>query len=194
MILRLLAFTACFFLIAGCSTTPDNEGAEAASEQEEGLSEEPMGEEGDVGSEDPAVTSEDAPAPEAAPVTPTKALYDRLGGKATLEQFADKLIDAIAANDELKKNPNIKSALEGDQTRNKQLLADFFCEKAGGPCTYGGTTIRQAFAPLKVTRAEWDVLRKKIFISVLKKMGVKKQERKELALIAAREKKNIVTQ
>ncbi len=184
MTLRAFLFGVLFLSLVSCSSSSkktDEAGDEVAAEEgeggegEEGLSDEPMDEEG--GDENAA----------------EKPLFDRLGGKAALETFASKFVDNLAANAEMKKNPAIAQALSGDQARHKQMLAEYFCANTGGSCQYSGRALKETHAPLKVSTTEWNVLRK-VFIKTLKQMKVPKKERMDLALIAARQKKQIVVQ
>lgn len=178
-----------FPALVGCASSPsaEDEGsgetaaAETSTDGDEGLSDEPMGEaDGETAEGGGAPVSE-------------QSLFDRIGGKGKLQMFADQFVAALAANAELLKNPGISKAMQGDQTRHKQMLVEFFCANSGGPCSYTGKTIKEAHAPLKVTTAEWNVMRK-VFIRTLREMKVPKRERMDLALIAARQKKHIVVQ
>ncbi len=178
-----------FATLVGCASSPD-EGEEASDDvaeagaggEEDGLSDEPMG--GDAATDEDAANA--APSPEA-----EKSLFDRIGGKGKLQMFADKFVTALAASADLQKNPTLAKAMQSDQTRHKQMLVDFLCANSGGPCSYGGKQIKEAHAPLKVTRDDWNAMRK-LFIRTLREMKVPKKERMDLALIAARQKKHIV--
>ena len=197
---RELLFGMMFLTMVGCAWTggqdgADNkEGANASAAEgasgEEGLSDEPLGEGESAANATDAKGANSATA--ATPATAEKSLFERIGGQPTLEAFASKFIDNLAANPELQKNPNIAGALKSDQTRHKQMLTEFFCAKAGGPCAYGGRPIGEVHSPLKVTKQEWNVLRK-VFIRTLREIKVPKKERKELAIIAARQKKQIIS-
>lgn len=178
--------------LVGCASTQDAaeentaDGAETAEASNEstaegddaGLSDEPMGD-----GEATAATNGES----------ERSLFDRIGGKGKLQMFADKFITALAANADLQKNPAIAAAMKADQSRHKQMLVDFLCANSGGPCTYGGRSMKEAHAAVKVTAADWNVMRK-IFIRSLREMKVPKKERMDLALIAAKQKKHIVTQ
>ncbi|MCM2282085.1 MAG: group 1 truncated hemoglobin [Bdellovibrionaceae bacterium] len=186
-----------FASLIGCAQTPDAEDgaaesgdvAEETAGDEEGLSDEPMSEDGG----ETAASEDAAPADEAAPATPEveKSLFDRIGGKGKLQQFVDKFVNAMAANTDLQKNTTLASAFKGDQARHKQMLVDYFCANTGGPCTYGGKPLKEAHGSMKVSKADWNVMRK-VFIHTLREMKVPKKERMDLALVAARQKKYIV--
>lgn len=188
-----------FTALVGCASSPsaDEQGGEesAAAEESEGggedaLSDEPLGE-----GEETAGGGEAANGGgEAAPETETeKSLFDRIGGKGKLQMFADKFVASLAASPDLQKNGVLANAMKADQTRHKQMLVDFFCANSGGPCNYGGKQMKEAHAPLKITKDDWNVMRK-LFIRTLREMKVPKKERMDLALIAARQKKHIVAQ
>lgn len=160
------------------------EGGEAAGEEKaaasgDGLSDEPMGDEGVSDAGMNAVTK--------------KSLFERVGGMKALEAFADKFVDALAKHPPLQGNANIVNAMKADQSRHKKLLAEWFCEQTGGPCKYSGREMKSTHAPLKMTATEWTSIRG-LFIRTLKELGVQKPERMELGLIAAKQKKNIVSQ
>ena len=189
MLLRLLVI-ASLVVTTACSSAPKEEGAEenAAAEgdvasTDEGLTDEPMNEEGGEDVSDAGATAKPA----------QKSLFDRVGGMAALEKFSSAFIDALATHPPLQKNANIVKAMKADQTKHKKMLAEFFCQQTGGPCKYSGRDMQTAHAPLKMTTDEWNSIRG-LFIRTLKGLGVQKAERMEMATIAARQKKLIVTQ
>ncbi len=185
MILRAFLFGVLFLSLVSCSTSSkktDDARDEAAAEEGEGGEEE-------GGLSDEPMDDDEGGGGNAA----EKSLFDRLGGKAALESFSSKFVDNLAANAEMTKNPAIAQALSGDQARHKQMLAEYFCANTVGSCQYSGRGIKETHAPLKVSTTEWNVLRK-VFIKTLKQMKVPKKERMDLALIAARQKKQIVAQ
>ena len=85
--------------------------------------------------------------------TSTKSLYERLGG-----------YDAIAAivNDfgrRWDENPQLKPFILGFSNdtgkRQIQTFIEFFCEQAGGPCTYLGRDMKTAHEGLVITEGHW---------------------------------------
>lgn len=194
---RALLLSLLLLTMVGCSSSPkgakdSEEGDEVAADNsggevdDEGLSDEPMGEDAAEDGDD-----EKASTTAAAPTPAEKPLFERVGGKPALEAFATKFLEAIAANPEIKKNAQISKALGKDQVHHKQMLVEFFCAQSGGPCQYSGRSMKDAHAQLKITKAEWNVMRK-VFIRTLRELNVPKPERMALALIAGRQKKQIV--
>jgi hemoglobin len=209
MLLRLLVIATVVFSISACSTNDKKKSADegaatedtaaadnpeggdkAAAKSDDGLTDEPLGDEAKADAKggkdevsDAGMTSQ--------PVQ--KSLFERVGGMKALEAFADKFVDAVAKHPPLQGNANIVNAMKADQSRHKKLLAEFFCEQSGGPCKYSGRDLKTVHAPLKMTAAEWNSIRG-LFIRTLKDLGVQKQERSELAIIAVKQKKNIVSQ
>ncbi len=195
MLLRLLMIATLMFSVSACGIfgggSKDDAPEEGAATEEtaaeandgqatdDGLSDEPM--DGDKEVSDAGMSAK--------PVG--KPLFERVGGMKALEAFAEKFVDALATHKPLQGNANIVNAMKADQTRHKKLLAEFFCEQSGGPCKYSGRDARTAHAPLKMTSTEWTSIRG-LFIRTLKELGVPKPERMELAIIAAKQKKNIV--
>jgi hemoglobin len=191
MKIRLLLFAFLFPALVGCATggggeeeASGDETETAAEGGEEALSDKPMGEGEETAEGEEAAEGTDEP-------TTERPLFDRIGGKGKLQSFADKFVDALVANPDLNKNPQLAAALKADQSRHKQMLAEFFCANTGGTCMYNGRTMKEAHAPVKVSKAEWNVMRK-LFIRTLRQMKVPKKERMELAVVAARQTKHIV--
>ena len=90
-----------------------------------------------------------SPQPEAT----ARSLYQRIGG-----------FDAIAAavvndfNRRWDEDPQLKPFIIGFSTdtgkRQVQMFIEFFCEQAGGPCTYLGRDMRTAHEGLVITEAQ----------------------------------------
>ena len=82
-----------------------------------------------------------------------ESLYDRMGQKEGLARISSLTIDISLQDDRIKDtfdNTNIK--------RFKGLLADQFCQLAGGPCVYKGRDMAKSHAHLKLVSRDFDAL------------------------------------
>lgn len=122
---------------------------------------------------------------------PAGTLYARLGGDAVVQNFSDQFVKQIALNNKIMSNPLIAGALSKNQDNHKKKLATLICQISGGPCKYEGLSMKAAHAPLKITQDEWKEMTR-VFIQVLQRLRVPKNERQELAKLVARYKGQIV--
>jgi hemoglobin len=67
-----------------------------------------------------------------------KSLYERLGGKPTIQAVASDLVDRILADRRV--NGSLAHAAASSQNTDayKAKLVDFLCQSMGGPCQYTG--------------------------------------------------------
>jgi hemoglobin len=85
--------------------------------------------------------------------TADSSLYERLGGRPTIESFVDDGIDRVLAND------RIAHHFEGvDIPDLKFHLTEQICQLAGGPCVYEGMDMESAHFGLDITAAEFNAL------------------------------------
>jgi len=187
LLFALMLFLSIGVSLSSCSLFGGGKSKEEAPAAEGEISEEGGEEGGDAAATDGDDSMDDMEAEDAT----EKTLFDRIGGKKTLQLFADQFVNALASNPSLAKNPQIATAMKADQTRHKQMLVDYFCEKSGGPCKYTGKTMKDSHAALKISEADWKVL-KVVFIRTLRQLKVPEQERRDLAKIAAKTKSQIV--
>jgi hemoglobin len=89
-----------------------------------------------------------------------RSLYQRIGGYDTI---------AAVVNDfgrRWDEDPQLKPFILGFSTdtgkRQIQMFIEFFCEQAGGPCTYLGRDMKTAHEGLVITEAHW-----KTFMGIL---------------------------
>lgn len=107
--------------------------------------------------------------------TTARSLYHRMGGYDTI---------AAVVNDfgrRWDEDPQLKPFILGFSTdtgkRQIQMFIDFFCEQAGGPCTYLGRDMKTAHEGLVITEAHW-----KAFMRILEaSLDVAKVPTKEKA-------------
>ena len=91
-------------------------------------------------------TTSDAP--------PTPSLYKRLGGREGIAGVVDAFVANALADPRI--GPAFK-ALPGDKVGPlKTNIADFICENTGGPCSYGGRTMKDSHRGLGLEKADFD--------------------------------------
>jgi hemoglobin len=81
------------------------------------------------------------------------SLYDRLGGKDAIVAVIDDFVGRCAGDGRINKKFS-----RSDIPRLKTMLVDQVCEAAGGPCTYGGRSMRETHEGMRVTAGEFDAL------------------------------------
>jgi hemoglobin len=78
-------------------------------------------------------------------------LYDRLGGKAAIDQVVEDFVANIAAD------PSIfPKFAKTDIPKLKRLLSEQICEATGGPCKYTGRDMKTTHKGMNVTTAEFN--------------------------------------
>ena len=91
-------------------------------------------------------TTSDAPA--------TPSLYKRLGGREGIAGVVDAFVANALADARI--GPAFKS-LPGDKVGPlKTNIADFICENTGGPCSYGGRTMKESHRGLGLETADFE--------------------------------------
>jgi hemoglobin len=81
------------------------------------------------------------------------SLYDRLGGKDAIVSVIDDFVGRCAGDSRVNKKFS-----RTDVPRLKTMLVDQVCEASGGPCTYGGRSMRDTHDGMHVTAGEFDAL------------------------------------
>ena len=85
--------------------------------------------------------------------TSNSSLFDRLGGRTTIERFVDDAVERILVND------RIAHHFDGiDIPELKFHLTEQICQLAGGPCVYEGMDMESAHFALDITAAEFNAL------------------------------------
>jgi len=210
-ILRTFAVTISLALAAGCGTgsggqaTDDREfhtsgsrDADQRAEQRIAKDEQLKGTSGGNGKTEvrkdanPAVSSDAAKAKQE-----KKSLYDRLGGdkgiNAIVEDFTARALADPRVNWErkgvtrgginFKRNVPVEWKPSGDQINTmKKHIAQFLALATGGPATYEGREMTNVHKGLHITNAEFDAAVGD-FKATLDKLGVAKEEQKELLAI-----------
>jgi hemoglobin len=82
------------------------------------------------------------------------ALYDRLGGLATMDHLGDSLVIEIARDPVLFRRFRGFSVADVQRQRSDNIA--FACALAGGPCRYGGRAIDQIHRGMDINDDEFD--------------------------------------
>ena len=108
------------------------------------------------------------------------SLYRRLGGYDAIAAVSDAFVARLAADEQEKRF--FVGFSDDSKLRIRQLIVDFVCKAAGGPCAYIGRDMKVAHSGSGITKADWDRTLQ-IFGEVLNKFQVPEQEQKELAAL-----------
>jgi hemoglobin len=87
-----------------------------------------------------------------APATPS--LYKRLGGREGIAGVVDAFVTNALADPRI--GPAFKSLPAAKVGPLKTNIADFICENTGGPCSYGGRTMKESHRGLGLEKADFD--------------------------------------
>ncbi len=127
------------------------------------------------------------------PETPTRTLYDRLGGVYSIATVVDDFIDRVMNNPILNANAAVDEAHHRVSAAGfKYYVTEMVCWAAGGPQTYTGRTMRESHEHLRITEGEWAAFLKD-FDDTIAKFNVPEAERKELFAIVQSTKNDIVS-
>ena len=85
-----------------------------------------------------------------------ESLYERLGGYDAIAAFANDLLPRLEADSQLSRFWQNR----GDDgiAREKQLLIDYLCAKAGGPMYYTGRDMKTSHKGMKIRESDWSIL------------------------------------
>jgi hemoglobin len=81
------------------------------------------------------------------------SLYERLGGLPGITAVVDAFVGRVANDDRI--NDYFANA---DLPHLKSQLVDQICQASGGPCTYGGRSMKDAHKGMGVTNDAFDAL------------------------------------
>ena len=130
------------------------------------------------------------PAPALAQNPQAPTLHERLGGTYAIASVVDLLLH----NDVLNANPEIRAARDRVPAPGlKFQVTALVCQVTGGPCTYGGRTMKDSHAHLNITEREWQAMLAD-FQRVLNDFRVPPGEQSELIAIVESTKADIVLQ
>jgi hemoglobin len=103
-----------------------------------------------------------------------KSLYDRLGGKGSIQAVVDEFVTRVAADTRI----NQKFA-KSNIDRVKYELVEQICMATGGPCKYTGLDMKTAHLHMGVTDGEFNALVEDL-VGALDKFNVAEKEKNEL--------------
>lgn len=108
---------------------------------------------------------------------PTMSLYDRLGQKPAIEVVVDKFLANVVADTRI--NTFFAHLDQAGVARLRGLLIDQVCQATGGPCTYGGKTMRETHTGMGITDEQFGALVEDLS-KALDEAGAKPADRDEL--------------
>jgi hemoglobin len=116
--------------------------------------------------------------------TPTRSLYDRLGGEAAIRAVVDDFVPRAAADEKVNFTRTGIAGHEWQATpenvqRLKERLVQFIGVATGGPLKYEGKDMVTAHKGMQITNAEFDALAADLKAS-LDTLQVPAAEQKEL--------------
>jgi hemoglobin len=118
-----------------------------------------------------------------------KSLYERLGGYDALAAVTDDFIGRLLKDKMFAKF--FAGASNDTKKRIRQHIVDFLCQATGGPCVYGGRTMKTSHEGLGITKAEWDASVKHL-TATLDKFKVPEKEKGEVLTAIGSLEKDIV--
>jgi hemoglobin len=122
----------------------------------------------------------------------SKTLYERLGGVKSIAALTDDLIDRLYVNPVINANPVVQEIhLNLHPSVAKFMFTEYFCQAAGGPCTYIGRSMKEAHAGLNIAESEWKEMLVE-FGRTLDKFKIGPDERRDLMGIVDYTKVDII--
>jgi hemoglobin len=118
-----------------------------------------------------------------------KTLYERLGGYDAIAAVANDLVARLNNDPQLGRFWVHRG--EDGVKREKQLLIDFLCERAGGPIYYRGRDMLLAHRGMKISESDWNVFLGRA-AATLAKFKVPESEQRDVVAFVQSLKKEIV--
>ncbi len=117
------------------------------------------------------------------------SLYQRLGGYDSVAAVVDDWVGNMSNDPMFTK---FRTGFSHDSMkRRRQLIVEYICQAAGGPCYYTGRTMKVGHAGLGITQSEWNAAKKHL-ASALDKFKVPKKEKEEVLTMISGLKTDIV--
>jgi len=123
------------------------------------------------------------------PAQAKDSLYKELGGYDAIAAVTDAFLKQAGSDKTLKRF--FIGHSQGSLVKIRQLIVDFICEKAGGPCVYTGRPMADAHTGLKITDKDWEISNH-LFGVVLNDLKVDKELQKEVVAFVGSLKGDIV--
>jgi hemoglobin len=133
----------------------------------------------------------------------TRPLYDRLGGRATIERLVDDMTDRVIADPRVNfERTDVKKSWIGTQVHEwsptptnvdhlKQHLVEFFVLATGGPSEYTGRDMKAVHSGMRITNPEFDAMVGDMKVS-MDRLNLPHREKRELIAIVETTRKEIV--
>jgi hemoglobin len=99
-------------------------------------------------------------------LSPSRSLFDELGGMPVIEQITDNFIDEISFDQQI-----VQHFKESDIDRFRAKLIEQICVETGGPCTYSGDSMVDVHTKMNITEAEFNRT-VDLLINAMNKAGV----------------------
>jgi hemoglobin len=135
------------------------------------------------------VVADAGPPPEpvdAAP--PPTTLYDRLGGKDGVAGVVDSFTKNLLADPRVSK---LFKKSKDNLEHFKAMFSDQICQAAGGACTYGGKSMKDAHKGMGITDTQFDAVVEDLKLALDEK-GISESDKSELFAAIAPTKDDIV--
>ena len=118
-----------------------------------------------------------------------RTLYERLGGYDAIAAVANDLVTRLNNDTQLGRFWAHRG--EDGVERERQLLIDFLCERAGGPVYYRGREMLLAHRGMKISESDWNVFLGHA-AATLAKFKVPESEQRDVVAFVQSLKKEIV--
>ena len=119
----------------------------------------------------------------------TKTLYERLGGYDAVAAVASDLLPRLQSDSRLARFWQNRG--EDGVRREKQLLIDFLCARAGGPLYYTGRDMKTSHKGMKISESDWAAFLGHLN-ATLEAFKVPQAERDEVVAFVQSTKRDIV--
>jgi hemoglobin len=126
--------------------------------------------------------------PLATAASPSKSLYDRLGGKAAITAVVERFATTQLADKRIAKHYKLTNIAEW-----KGHLIALICKAAGGPCAYSGRPMTKAHARRNISNGEFNWTAAHL-VDALNHFKVPAKEQDELVAIFVSLKDDVVGQ
>ena len=108
------------------------------------------------------------------------SLYRRLGGREGIAGVVDQFVVNALADPRI--GPAFKALPAAKVGPLKTNIADFICEKTGGPCSYGGRTMQESHKGLKLANEDVEACNAAL-AKALDQKGVAARDKTELMTV-----------
>jgi hemoglobin len=126
------------------------------------------------------------------PPTPTKVLWERLGGEKAVTQIVDDWADAVSKDEKIDATRGGKFLQKEEEVKKlKKQIVDWVSSVSDGPLAYKGLTMKEAHKDMGITNEQFDLTVKHLK-EALKKNDVKEEDGDKLVAAVEATRKDIV--